>query len=239
MPKARVPREERIVTVLEILTRETEAGRYLEAPVYQGPFSHKASPFMELVSCLVSQRVRDEQTTEICRKIFAIARTPEEIAKVPTAKLERLLYGAGFYRQKARTLRALARAVLDLDGEVPRSKEGLMELPGIGPKCANLVLAHCFGEAAIAVDTHVHRISNRLDWVRSRTPEITEARLTPVVPVEWRGKVNLLLVAHGQLVCRPIGPKCERCAVNDWCPRRGVGRPRQRPLAATSRTKPE
>lgn len=223
--------------MLQTLTAVTAKGDYESAPVYSGPFSHKSSPFMELVSCLVSQRVRDEQTTAVCAKIFAVARTPDDLAAVSIPKLERLLYGAGFYRQKARTLRALSTAVLDRGGDVPQTREGLTELPGIGPKCANLVLAHCFGQPTIAVDTHVHRISNRLDWVRAPTPEKTEKRLTPVVPVSWRGRVNLLLVAHGQLVCRPIGPKCEVCAVAHLCPRRGVRR-RQGSLAATSKTKP-
>ncbi len=222
--KKRLPREKRIVEVLKTLARETRKGRYQEAPVYAGPFSHRTSPFMELVSCLVSQRVRDEQTTEVCRKIFAVATTPEELRALPTRRLERMLYGAGFYRQKARTLRALSQAILDQGGEVPETREGLVALPGIGPKCALLILARCFGKPAVAVDTHVHRISNRLDWVRTKTPEKTELTLTPLVPVRWRARVNVLLVAHGQLVCRPIGPKCDVCAVSELCPRRGVNR---------------
>jgi endonuclease III len=217
----RLPRERRIVEVLRTLARETRKGRYQHAPVYAGPFSHRASPFMELVSCLVSQRVRDEQTTRVCAKIFAEATTPEELRALPLPRLERMLYGAGFYRQKARTLHALSDAIVE-QGGVPQTREELEALPGIGPKCANLILAHCFGQPTIAVDTHVHRISNRLDWVRSKTPEKTEKTLTPLVPVRWRARVNILLVAHGQLVCRPIGPKCDTCAVADLCPRRGV-----------------
>ena len=191
-------------------------------PCTRGPFSHRASPFMELVSCLVSQRTRDEQTTEVCRRIFAEATTPEALEALPTRKLERMLYGAGFYRQKARTLKALSRAVLDGGGKVPDTREGLEALPGIGPKCANLILAHCFGKPAVAVDIHVHRISNRLDWVRTKTPEKTEKTLTPLVPTRWRARVNILLVAHGQLVCRPIGPKCDQCSIAKHCPRRGA-----------------
>lgn len=215
-------REERIVTVLRTLARETRKGRYSAAPVYGGPFGYDRPPFLELVSCLISQRVRDEQTTKVCSELFSIARTPEEILDIPTKRLERMLYGAGFYRQKARQIHALARAVLERENVVPRTKDELMKLPGIGPKCANLVLANCFRKGAIAVDTHVHRISNRLDWVRTATPEKTEKALTPLVPRAWRRRVNVLLVAHGQLVCRPIGPKCEGCAVVDYCRRRGV-----------------
>ena len=223
---ARLPREDRIVRVLRKLSSETRKGRYQDAPVYAGPFAHRGAPFLELVSCLISQRVRDEQTTAVCGRLFAEARTPEEILAIPIPRLEKLLYGAGFYRTKAKTLHALSRAVIDRGGRVPRTREGLTELPGIGPKCANLVLAHCFGDAAIAVDTHVHRISNRMDWVRTKIPEKTEERLTPLVPVRWRSRVNVLMVAHGQLVCRPIGPKCEVCSVAELCPRRGVRRKR-------------
>jgi endonuclease-3 len=215
-------RDERVRAVLRKLSLETRKGRYRDAPVYSGPFENRSTPFLEVVSCLVSQRVRDEQTTRICSELFAVARTPEALAALPTAKLERILYGAGFYRQKAKQLKALSRAILERGGEVPRSREGLLELPGIGPKCANLVLAHCFGKPAIAVDTHVHRISNRMDWVRTSTPEATEKKLTPLVPTRWRGRVNVLLVAHGQLVCRPIGPRCEECTISEWCRRRSV-----------------
>jgi endonuclease III len=170
----------------------------------------------------VSQRVRDEQTSRVCAELFRVARTPEDFSALSLRELERILRPAGFYRQKARQLRALSRAVMELDGAIPRTKEGLMELPGIGPKCANLVLANCFGKPAIAVDTHVHRISNRMGFVRSATPERTEELLTPLVPVRWRARVNALLVAHGQLVCRPIGPRCQDCSVAEWCLRRSV-----------------
>jgi endonuclease-3 len=211
-------RPARVVEVLKTLSRETRRGRYREAPVYH--FLDERTPFQSLVSCLVSQRTRDEQTTRIVAALLEVARTPEEILSVPVAKLEGLLYGGGFYRQKARTLHALAQAVLERG--VPETKEGLTGLPGIGPKCANLVLANCFGKGAIAVDTHVHRISNRLGWVRTEAPEKTEAALMELVPPRWRRRVNVLFVAHGQLVCRPLGPKCAECSLFRWCRKRGV-----------------
>lgn len=216
------PKDERLLSVLRKLSRETRRGRYRTAPIYRVNFPSAASPFLALVSCLVSQRVRDEQTNRVCADLFRAARTPEELSSLPLKQLERILHPAGFYRQKSRQLRALSRAVIELRGVVPGTKEELMELPGIGLKCANLVLANCFSKPAIAVDTHVHRISNRMGWVRSATPERTEELLTPLVPVRWRSRVNALLVAHGQLVCRPIGPRCQECAVAEWCLRRSV-----------------
>jgi endonuclease-3 len=178
-----------------------------------------------LVGCIISTRTRDEQTVRISRKLFTVAPSPKALLVLSEARLSQILYGAGFYRQKAKQLRALSRIVM-AKGGVPRTREELMELPGIGPKCANIVLASCFGAPSIAVDTHVHRISNRLGWVRTETPDKTEAVLTPRVPVRWRGRVNVLLVAHGQLVCKPVGPRCEECSVYELCARRGVKRAR-------------
>lgn len=190
--------------------------------MYQGIWVER-TPFQTLVACLISTRTRDEQTLRIATDLFKIASSPETLVELSEARLRRILYGAGFYRQKAKQLRIIAGRLIE-EGDVPRTKEGLLSLPGIGPKCANLVLATCFGAPQIAVDTHVHRISNRLGWVRTATPEKTESALTPLVPVRWRRRVNVMLVAHGQLVCRPIGPLCDECRIYELCDRRGVGK---------------
>lgn len=211
----------RVAEVLRILSRETRRGRYKSAPVYQGPIEGAKTPFRTLVGCLISTRTRDEQTTRVCGRLFTVAPTPESIWRLSEAKLARLLHGAGFYRQKAKHLKKLAKIIVDR-GEVPQTREELIELPGIGPKCANIVLATCFGRPAIAVDTHVHRISNRLGWVKTQIPEKTEGALVEIVPVRWRRRLNVLLVSHGQLVCRPIGPRCSTCTIVDMCERRGV-----------------
>ena len=208
--------------VLRILSRDTRRGRYASAPVYQGIWGER-TPFQTLVACLISTRTRDEQTLRISNNLFEVAPSPEALVALSEARLSRILYGAGFYRQKAKQLRAIASRLIE-EGEVPRTIEGLLSLPGIGPKCANLVLATCFGAPRIAVDTHVHRISNRLGWVRTATPEKTESALTPLVPVRWRRRVNVMLVAHGQLVCKPIGPLCDECRIYTLCNRRGVRR---------------
>lgn len=217
-------RDDYILEVLKKLARDTRVGLYREAPVYRGPIEGQRTPFRTLVGCLISTRTRDEQTTRICDRLFGVAASPEELARLSVERLEGLLYGAGFYRQKAKQLKVLARLISE-KGEVPRSRVELVQLPGIGPKCANIVLASCFGKPAIAVDTHVHRISNRMGWVDTTQPEQTEAALTPQVPVRWRSRVNVLLVAHGQLVCKPIGPLCSACRVYAYCERSNV-RPR-------------
>jgi endonuclease-3 len=214
-------KQERVLHVLRRLSRETKRGLYEGAPVYRGPIEGQRTPFRTLVGCLISTRTRDEQTTRICERLFAVAPTAETIARLSEPRLEKLLYGAGFYRQKAKQLKKLAKQIIE-KGDVPRTREALMTLPGIGPKCANIVMASCFGAPAIAVDTHVHRISNRLGWVETVTPEKTEIALTPLVPARWRRRVNKMLVAHGQLVCRPIGPKCDLCSLDELCPRRGL-----------------
>jgi endonuclease-3 len=160
--------------------------------------------------------------------LFEVAPSPEALVRLSEARLAKLLYGAGFYRQKAKHLKLLAGMLVE-KGEVPRTRKELMELPGIGPKCANIVMASCYGAPSIAVDTHVHRISNRLDWVRTTTPEKTEEVLTKLVPIRWRRRVNVLLVAHGQVICRPIGPRCTDCPVSEFCPRRGVAKDPKKP----------
>ena len=210
-------RRDPVVEVLRRLTRETRSGRYAAAPVYQS--SSGKTPFQVLAGCLVSQRVRDEQTIRICADLFAVAATPEAILKLSEAQLQGILRPAGFWRQKEKHLRGIARAIVE-QGGVPRTREALVALPGIGPKCANIVLASAFGAPVIAIDTHVHRIANRMGWVRTSTPEKTEAALTPVVPVRWRRRVNELLVAHGQMICRPRGPRCDDCPVSGQCARR-------------------
>ncbi len=216
-------RNEGIIEVLKTLARDTRRGLYRKAPVYRGPVEGQPTPFRTLVGCLISTRTRDEQTTKVCDRLFSVAVTPEEMERLSVAHLEGLLYGAGFYRQKAKQLKVLSRLISEM-GEVPQSREKLVQLPGIGPKCANIVLARCFGKPAIAVDTHVHRISNRMGWVETSQPEETEVALTPKVPVRWRQRVNVLLVAHGQIVCKPIGPLCSECTANELC-KRNIVRP--------------
>ena len=197
-----------------------------DAPVKRMP---TRMPFRILVSTVLSTRTQDPVTTAASARLFTVASDPAGLAKLSPARIEKLIFPVGFYHTKARLLPRLSRALIERsDGSVPGTLEDLLELPGVGRKVANIVLSRGFGKPAIAVDTHVHRISNRLGLVRTRVPEKTEARLAKVLPVRYWIEWNYLLVAHGQTVCRPIGPKCDECSLSRWCRRAGVSRSRRR-----------
>lgn len=186
-----------------------------------------ADPFLVLISTLLSARTQDATTEAASDRLFAAADTPAAMARLSVSRLERLIYPVSFYRTKARHVKATAAILRDrFGGRVPRTLPELVSLPGVGRKTANLVLilAHQSRDH-ICVDTHVHRISNRLGWVRTRTPEATEQALYRVVPRRWWPDVNLFLVTWGQNVCRPIGPRCAGCVLSDRCPRVGVATP--------------
>ena len=174
------------------------------------------APFRHLVGTILSARSRDETTERVTEALFRRYPTPAALARARTHALERILRPIGFYRTKARYVREAARHVLRR-GAVPDTREGLLEIPGVGPKVANCVLVYAFGREAIPVDTHVHRIANRLGWVRTRRPEETERALAGLVPRKLWPILNEVLVAHGKAVCRPIGPRCGECAVRRAC----------------------
>ena len=209
---------------LAVLRRAMPAWR---APVVAAFARERRDPFSILVSCLLSLRTRDETTGPASRRLFRLARTPAALLRLSPRTIERAIYPVGFYRTKARTLRALARLLLERHrGGVPADLDALLALPGVGRKTANLVLTDAFGLPGICVDTHVHRITNRWGYVTTRTPSATEMALRATLPRrEWRG-LNTLLVAFGQTICRPLSPRCSSCPLNAVCPRRGVGRAR-------------
>lgn len=181
--------------------------------------AQKKTPFQALVATLLSSRTRDETTAEVARKLFQEIRKPEDILKFSEEELAKKIYPVGFYRTKARMLRALAKTLLEAHGgEVPRDREALMRLPGVGRKTANIVLAEVWGEPTIGVDVHVHRIARRLGLARTRKPQETERVLERLTDPEDRPRVNRLLVALGQRVCLPRRPRCEICPIRDLCP---------------------
>jgi endonuclease-3 len=184
-------------------------------------------PFRILIGCLLSLRTKDETTGPAAARLFALAHTPAGILALPPRAIERAIYPVGFYRTKARVLRRVCRDLLErFDGRVPSDLDALLTLHGVGRKTANLVVTFAFGLPGICVDTHVHRISNRLGFVRTRTPADTEQALRRRLPRRhWIG-LNDLLVSFGQNVCRPTSPHCSRCPLGATCPRIGVRRSR-------------
>jgi endonuclease-3 len=184
-------------------------------------------PFRILISCLISLRTKDEVTAEASARLFRLARTPRAMVRLPAARIARAIYPAGFYRTKARTIKGLCRTLLgEQEGKVPDDLERLLSLKGVGRKTANLVLTIGYGKPGICVDTHVHRISNRLGIVRTKTPEQTEFALRRVLPRRHWIPYNDLLVTFGQNLCKPISPLCSTCPVQALCPRLGVGKHR-------------
>jgi len=164
---------------------------------------------------MISLRTKDEVTLAASRRLFALASTPDEIRKLPQAEIARLIFPAGFYRTKAAQIRQVAGLLVDRHGgEVPTTLAELTALPGVGPKTANLVLGLGFGTPAICVDTHVHRICNRVGWVETTTPEKTEAALQKVLPRAHWIELNGLFVAFGRQICTPQSPRCSRCPIS-------------------------
>ena len=185
------------------------------------------SPFRLLVACVISLRTKDEVTAEASRRLFEIAPTPDRLAKLEEERVARAIYPAGFYNTKAAQLKEIGRIIRDdFDDEVPASEADLLAMPGVGRKTANLVLGLGFGIPAICVDTHVHRISNRLGMVLTKTPEQTERALMEVLPRDLWVPINDLLVTFGQNRCHPTSPRCTDCPLADLCPRVGVTRSR-------------
>lgn len=181
------------------------------------------SPFLVLISCILSLRTKDETTLPASERLFALADKPEAMLKLSLAQIEKAVYPVGFYKTKARTIHGICRDILEkFGGKVPDELDTLMTMKGVGRKTANLVLTEGFAKPAMCVDTHVHRISNRLGYVRTKTPEETEWALRERLPREFWMQYNALLVTWGQNVCKPVSPLCSTCPVNRICQKNGV-----------------
>ena len=183
-------------------------------------------PFEVLISTMLSAQTRDPVTASASARLFAVARTPRTMAALSAKRIERLIYPVSFYRHKAVHVRETCRILVDKHGgRVPGTMEELLTLPGVGRKTANLVLILSFSsQQNICVDTHVHRISNRLGWVRTKTPAETEQALYRSTPSRWWPYINLYLVTWGQNVCKPVYPRCGACAIHRHCARIDVTR---------------
>jgi endonuclease III len=184
-------------------------------------------PYRVLISCLLSLRTKDLTTTEASRRLFKVADNPQDMVKLTPKRIQGLIYPVGFYRNKSKVLIDVSSKIIEEHaGEVPDNLEDLLQFKGVGRKTANLVLGLGFGIPAICVDTHVHRISNRLGWVKTKTPEETEKALEKIIPKDYWIDLNTWLVTFGQNICVPISPFCSKCRVYPFCKRICVNRSR-------------
>lgn len=206
-------------SVLDRLARDYDIDQFVKA--------HGRDPFRILIGCVLSLRTKDDVSFPATERLFARARSPREMLKLRTDTVAKLIYPVGFYRRKAEQIRAISRQLIDhYEARVPADLDALLTLPGVGRKTANLVVTLGFGLPGICVDTHVHRISNRLGWVRTPTPDATEQALRALLPRKYWIPINEIFVRHGQNICKPLSPLCTQCAVARACERRDVTRSR-------------
>ncbi|HMA76592.1 MAG TPA: endonuclease III [Candidatus Krumholzibacteriaceae bacterium] len=185
------------------------------------------SPFKVLISTVISARTKDEVTAESSRRLFSLADSPGEMVSLSEKVIAKAIYPAGFYNIKAKSIKKLSRQLLrEFNSRVPDTLEELLRLPGVGRKTANLVIARGFGKPAICVDTHVHRIVNRLGLIKTDNPSQTEYALREILDRKYWIEINDLFVIFGRTVCRPVSPFCSICGITDLCKRKGVGRSR-------------
>lgn len=211
--------------ILDVLRRVGQSVVHLPQPLIDQ--MHAAGPFKVLIATLLSLRTRDETTAIVAPRLFAAAETPAQMVALDESQIAELIYPVGFYRNKARDIRAICTILITkYNGAVPTTMEELLALPGVGRKTANLVLAIGHNIPAICVDIHVHRICNRWGYLNTKTPEETEMALRRDLPESAWIEINGLLVTLGQQICHPISPRCSQCPVADVCARRGVTRHR-------------
>ncbi|MEK9629660.1 MAG: endonuclease III [Nitrospinota bacterium] len=189
--------------------------------------ARKNDPFAVLVSCIISLRTRDDVTEPASARLFDLAKSPAELVKLSNAKIEKAIYPAAFFRNKAKSLKELCKTLVnEYEGKVPDTLEELLKLKGVGRKTANLTLILGHDKPGICVDIHVHRISNRWGYVKTKSPDETERVLRDILPKQyWKG-YNDLLVSFGQNLCKPVSPFCTNCPVEKHCPKIGVSRNR-------------
>lgn len=219
--------EENISKVMDLLEKyfhnheRTTLNRMRNKPV-----SNKEA-FKILISCLLSLRTQDKNTEIASNRLFAVAETPEQIIKLPIKKLEKLIFSSGHYKKKSRVLKSVSKEILNrFKRKVPKTRDELLSIKGVGPKTANIVLAFAFNQLVLPIDTHCHRIPNRLGWVKTKKPEQTEVELGKILPKKYWPEFNGLFVLFGKTICQPISPWCSKCPVNKYCPKINVGRRR-------------
>lgn len=210
-----------INTIIKILKKELAVGAM---PIVSHLAENQRDPFVILISTLLSLRTKDEVTAEATDRLFKLASSPEDMLNVPVEKIAKTIYPVGFYRVKAKNIHHVCRELINrFDSRVPDDIDTLLSIKGVGRKTANLVVSLAYGRDAICVDTHVHRISNRLGYVRTKMPDETEFALREKLPRRHWIIYNTIMVAFGRKTCRPVSPLCSLCPVSYYCDRIGVG----------------
>ncbi len=218
-------RQDQIGGALRVVKREIR--RWREPVVGVVARESGRDPFRILISCLLSLRTKDKTTSEAGARLFALAHEPAAMLAVPISAVEKAIYPVGFYRTKAKSIHAICRRLLDeYSGKVPDSIEALVTLPGVGRKTANLVVTVGYKKPGICVDIHVHRITNRWGYVKTKTPDQTEQALRRKLPKPYWITFNDLLVPYGQHLCQPVSPWCSKCKLTPYCDQVGVTKSR-------------
>ena len=222
-----MPKSQKTFPIDRFVASLAKAYQGWQAPIITFIANRGGTSFEILVSTILSLRTKDEVTSQAAARLFAQARTPGDLLALGEKATADLIYPVGFYPTKAKRLMQISRVILNHHGgQVPDTMEQLLALPGVGRKTANLVLVEGFGIPAICVDTHVHRISNRIGYVKTKTPEQTEMALRRKLPKKHWIRYNELLVAFGQVICRPVSPFCSRCPAADMCQKIDVNKSR-------------
>jgi len=215
------------VDMVDLLDAVRPLAKSWRLPVVEALRSQSDNPFAILVTSLISLRTKEEQTAPVAQKLLALAKTPEEMLALGEKVIAETLYSVGFYRNKARNLLEISQRLIDeFNSRVPDTLEELLTLKGVGRKTANLVISVAYNQLAVCVDIHVHRISNRIGYVMTKTPEATEFALRAKLPSSLWREVNPLLVAFGRELCYPLSPHCRICPIEQKCPKVGVKRRR-------------
>jgi endonuclease III len=218
-------RRDQIHAAIQLIRQEV--GRWQEPALGVVAKQSDRDPFLILISCLLSLRTKDKTTREASDRLFALAHTPASFLNLPLKKIEQAIYPVGFYRTKAKSIHQICRRLIDeYGGRVPDSIDELVTLPGVGRKTANLVVTVGFQKPGICVDVHVHRISNRWGYIKTKTPEESEKALRRKLPREYWITYNDLLVPYGQNLCFPVSPRCSCCKLSEFCDRVGVTKSR-------------
>lgn len=206
-----------------VVMRIKKAIQQWEEPVVGVIARESRDPFRILISCLLSLRTKDATTAEASQRLFRLADTPAAMLQVPRKKIEQAIYPVGFYKNKSKHIHEICQSLMrNFQGVVPRTIDELLTLKGVGRKTANLVVTVGYNKPGICVDIHVHRISNRWGYIRTKNPEETEQVLREKLPKNYWIKFNDWLVPFGQHLCRPVSPFCSQCPVSDYCDRVGV-----------------